>query len=343
MQRVRASTRWPRRRTWLLAAAGAAAAVLRPAGAAGPGVRRLRLSHVVTEDTPKGHMARALQHHLQARSGGRMVLEVYPDSQLYGDEDELEALRLGAVDLLAPSLSKFAAGGFPAFELFDLPLLFANLPQVRRITQGSIGTELLQALSQRDMVGLGYLDNGFKHLSGPRALRQPADLAGLRLRIQPSAVLSAQMRAWGATPVALPFADTRRALERGVVQGAENTLSNFATQGLASVQPDLTLTAHGYLGYALVAGQRLWARLTPQEQAWLREAASAALAEGNARAAALEQAALAHLQAQPGLRIHTPQSADRAALRTAAEPAYTAFGRMAGGTALARVQRALQG
>ncbi|GAA4421404.1 DctP family TRAP transporter solute-binding subunit [Acidovorax lacteus] len=343
MQKVQTSTPAIRRRRWLTAAATGLAGWAVAGPVASGAVRRLRLSHVVTEDTPKGTMARALQRHLQAQSGGRMALEVYPDSQLYGDEDELEALRLGAVDLLAPSLSKFAAGGFPAFELFDLPLLFDNLPQVRRITQGPIGARLLGALAQRDMVGLGYLDNGFKHLSGPRVLRQPADLAGLRLRIQPSAVLSAQMRAWGAEPVALPFAETRRALERAVVDGAENTLSNFDTQGLAAVQGHLTQTSHGYLGYALVAGQRMWARLAPHEQTWLREAAAAALAEGNARAAALEQVALAHLRQVPGLHIHNATATDRAALRAAAEPAYAAFGRRAGGAALAEVQRTLRG
>jgi len=290
----------------------------------------LRFSHVVAPDTPKGQMALRLQALLHERSGGRIRVEIYPDSQLWGDDDEMEALRLGAVEMLAPSLSKFGMAGVPEFEVFDLPFLFRDLAQVRRVTQGRVGRELLERLGRQQMVGLGFLDNGFKQMSAHRPLRRPADFAGLRVRVQASQVLGAQMRALGARPVVLPFGETQRALATGVVDAAENPLSNYLTQQLAPLQPHVTLTQHGYLGYAVVTHPRWWEHLGRADRALVRQALDEALQHGNRLAAGLDQAALASLRTQPGVQVHMLGATDRDALRQAVQPVVEQFRRGVG-------------
>ena len=203
---------------------------------------KIRFAHVVARDTPKGLTVERFKALVEARSSGRMRVEVYPDAQLYGDSDEMQALQAGAVEMLAPSLSKFGRVGLPEFELFDLPYLFDSLQSVHRITDGGLGARLLDGLQRHGMVGLGFLDNGFKNMSANRPLLRPADFQGLRMRIQTSQVIAAQMRALGAHPVPLPFSATRQALARRVVDGTENPLSNFWTQDMHRVQSDLTLT-----------------------------------------------------------------------------------------------------
>lgn len=329
---------------WLAAVLALSAAAPTPATAAADSPPVLiRLSHVVAEDTPKGQMALRFQALLQARSGGQMRVEVYPNARLYGDRDEIEALRHGAVEMLAPSLSKFGRMGFPEFELFDLPFLFASEADVHRITRGPLGKALLQRLRRQQLVGLGFLDNGFKHMSAHRPLLEPASYAGLRMRVQSSRTIAQQMHALGVRPVSLPFSETRQALGLGVVDGTENPISNFWTQRMHEVQSDLTLTQHGYLGYAVVVGQEFWQGLTALQRAQVQAALDEALAWGNSIAAGQNAQALAALRAAGVTRIHQPSAAQLARLRAAVQPAYDDLQRRIGGHWLDAARDAVAG
>lgn len=329
------------RRLLLGGCAVASVAGLTPAARGASGPRRIRFSHVVSEDTPKGLTALRLQTLVAQRSAGRLVVEVYPGAQLYGDDDEFEALQTGGVDLLAPSLSKFGRVGFPEFEVFDLPFLFDNLDEVRRVTQGALGRRLLDGLDQQGLVGLGFFDNGFKHMSADRPLREVADFRGLRLRVQSSRVIAAQMRALGARPVPLPFSATRDALAQGIVQGTENPLSNFWTQRMHEVQPHLSLTRHGYLGYAVVTSERFWSRLPAADRQLLRTALDEAIAFGNRITQTQHDKALASLRAWGRTTIHEPSAAERAALARAVEPVYAELGRAIGASWIQDVRQAI--
>jgi len=285
----------------------------------------IRLSHVVAQRTPKGLALEHFRARVQALSQGAIQVLLYPNSQLYGDEDEMLALQLGAVDMLAPSLSKFGAVGFPEFELFDLPFLFDSSEQVRRTQQGAVGQELLALLARQSLVGLGYLDNGFKHMSANRPLRAPEDFVGLRVRIQSSRVIAHQMRALGARPVVLSFGETSRALVARVVDGTENPVSNFWTQGMHQAQTDLSLTSHGYLGYCIVAHQRFWDYLQPGDRALIEQALAEALAWGNTIAQRENDAALAALRASGATRIHLLDAVQRQRLRHATRGVHEAL------------------
>lgn len=282
----------------------------------------VRFSHVVSDNTPKGLAATHFKELVETRSKGNIRVEVYPLSSLYDDSDEMLALQLGAVEIIAPSLSKFGRFGFPKFELFDLPFLFRDIEDVHRITHGVIGKSLLKELSKQQFLGLGFLDNGFKHMSANRPLIHPADYENLRMRIQPSRLIAAQMQAVGARPIPLALSETRTALEHKVVDGTENPLSNFVTQHIYEVQTDLTLTHHAYLGYAVLTNQRFWRSLGDGDRLILSNAMSDALEYGNRVTASQDAEALAFLRKSHTTNIHILNEKQRADLKTAMNPVY---------------------
>jgi C4-dicarboxylate-binding protein DctP len=206
--------------------------------------------------------------------------------------------------------------------LFDLPFLFDSVADVRRVTQGPLGQQLLQRLGRQRLVGLGFFDNGFKQMSANVPLLEPAHFRKLRMRVQASRVIAQQMRALGAQPVTLAFSETRQALASGVVDGTENPISNFWTQKMHEVQTDLSLTQHGYLGYAVVVNQRFWHSLLASDQQLVSSAMRDALAYGNTIADAQNDKALASLRTSGITRIHTPTAQQRERLRTAVAPVH---------------------
>jgi C4-dicarboxylate-binding protein DctP len=232
----------------------------------------IRFSHVVAPDTPKGQAAERFRVLAEQYTRGRVKVEVYPNSQLYKDKEELEALQLGAVQMLAPSLAKFGPLGVKEFEAFDLPYIFPSKAALYAVTEGPIGRDLLRKLQSKGITGLAYWDNGFKLMSANRPLHVPADFRGLRMRIQSSTVLDAQMRALGARPQVMAFSEAYQALETGVVDGTENPPSNMYTQRMHEVQKHLTVSNHGYLGYAVIVNRKFWEGLPGDVRAALERA-----------------------------------------------------------------------
>ncbi|WP_217475334.1 TRAP transporter substrate-binding protein [Stutzerimonas stutzeri] len=217
----------------------------------------IKFAHVVADDTPKGKGALLFQKLVHERLAGKVKVEVYPNSTLVGDADEMQALLDGRVQMLAPSLSKF--GKYTRkLQVFDLPFLFDDQDAVQRFQKREMSRELLRSMADSGIYGLDYWNNGLKQLSATQALRTPDDAAGLAFRIQPSAVLEAQFEAVGAKPVVLPFAEVYSALKKGEVQGAENPWSNIASQNMHTVQPFITESNHGVLNYMLVTSSKFW-------------------------------------------------------------------------------------
>jgi C4-dicarboxylate-binding protein DctP len=218
----------------------------------------IKFSHVVANDTPKGKAAERFKELAEKSTKGRVKVELYPNSTLYKDKEELEALQLGAVQMLAPSLAKFGPLGVKEFELFDLPYIFPSKDVLYRVTEGPIGKDLFKKLESKGITGLAYWDNGFKVMSANKPLHVPADFKGLKMRIQSSKVLDAQMRALGANPQVMAFSEVYQALQTGVVDGTENPPSNLYTQKMHEVQKHVTLSNHGYLGYAVIVNKKFW-------------------------------------------------------------------------------------
>ena len=282
----------------------------------------IKFSHVVAPDTPKGKAADFFAKRAAELTKGRVKVEVYPNSQLYKDKEEMEALQLGSVQMLAPSLSKFGPLGVKEFEVFDLPYIFDNEEELHKVTEGAVGKDLLNKLSPKGILGLAYWDNGFKSFSANRPLHKPEDFKGLKLRIQSSKVLEAQMRALGALPQVMAFSEVYQALQSGVVDGTENPHSNLYTQKMYEVQKNMTLTNHGYLGYAVVVNKKFWDGLPADIRTELDQAMKESTKVANDSADELNADALAKVRAAGKTDVYTPTPAERLAFKKALIPVH---------------------
>ena len=282
----------------------------------------IKFSHVVAPDTPKGRAAEKFKQLAEEKTKGRVKVEVYPNSQLYKDREELEALQLGSVQMLAPSLSKFGPMGAREFEVFDLPYLFPNDTVLHRVMDGAVGNKLFAKLDTKGVTGLAFWDNGFKQMSANRPLRSMTDFKGLKMRIQSSKVLDAQMKTLGAIPQVMAFSEVYSALQQGVVDGTENPVSNFYTQKMHEVQKHLTLSNHGYLGYAVVTNKKFWDGLPADVRTQLEKAMKEATAYGNGQSAKENEDALAEIRKAGKTEIDTLTPEQDAAMRKAMEPVY---------------------
>jgi C4-dicarboxylate-binding protein DctP len=264
---------------------------------------------------------------------------VYPNSTLYKDKEELEALQMGAVQMLAPTLSKFGSLGIRDFEVFDLPFLFENRASVQRITNGPLGREMLSVLEPKGIKGLTYWDNGFKMMSANKPIRLPGDMRGLKMRIQGSKVIDEQMRTLGAIPQVMSFSEMVQALQTGVVDGAENPPLNFFSQKVYEAQKHLTVTNHGYIGYAVITNKKFWDGL-PADIRTTLEGALAEATKMNDNAIERESAAaMEAIQKTGRTAIHRPSPEELAEWRKALLPVHKKMEDRVGKALLARVQK----
>jgi len=244
----------------------------------------IKFSHVVAENTPKGQMANKFRDLVAERLGDKVKVEVYPSSQLYGDNKVLEAMLLGDVQIAAPSLSKFKKFT-KKLQVFDLPFLFKDMAAAERFQQGPAGQKLLNSMKRKGLVGLGYLHNGMKQLSASKPLRVPADAHGLKFRIMSSDVLSAQFEAVEATPLKKPFSEVFTLLQTKAIDGQENTWSNIYSKKFFEVQEYITASDHGLLDYLVVTSAEFWNDLPDDIRPEVKKAMDEAIAHGNKVAA----------------------------------------------------------
>ncbi|MBK4733166.1 TRAP transporter substrate-binding protein [Noviherbaspirillum pedocola] len=280
----------------------------------------IKFSHVVADDTPKGKGAMKFKELAEKATNGKVKVEVYPNSTLYKDKEELDALQLGAVQMLAPSLAKFGPLGVKQFEAFDIPYIFPSREVLRRVTQGPVGKDLFKKLEPKGIVGLAYWDNGFKDMTANKPLHHPSDFRGLKMRIQSSKVLDAQFRALGANPQVMAFSEVYQALQTGVVDGTENTPSNIYTQKTHEVQSDMTVSEHGYIGYAVIVNKKFWEGLPADVRGQLEGAMKEATDYTNKIAEKENQDALEAIKKSGKTKVYVLTDAEKAEWRKALLP-----------------------
>lgn len=301
---------------------GAAALTLPLSALAAPAPILIKFSHVVANETPKGQAANYFKKLVEERTKGRVKVEVYPNSQLFKDKEEMEALQMGAVQMLAPSLAKFAPLGVKEFEVFDLPFIFDNYAELHKVTQGPVGAKLLHKLEAKGIMGLAYWDNGFKVMSANKPLHKPEDMKGLKMRIQSSKVLDSQMRSVGAIPQVMAFSEVYQALQTGVVDGTENPPSNLYTQKMHEVQKYVTVSNHGYLGYAVLVNKKFWMGLPADIRTILDGAMKDATKYANDVAKKDNDDALAAVKKSGRSQIITLTAQEKAAWRKAMDKTH---------------------
>jgi C4-dicarboxylate-binding protein DctP len=248
----------------------------------------IKFSHVVAENTPKGQMAIKFKEMVAERLGGKVVVEVFPNSQLFGDNKVLEAMLLGDVQMAAPALSKFDRYTHQ-LQIYDLPFLFTDMASVEKFQQSDKGQELLKTIEKRGLVGLGYLHNGMKQLSCSTPLKVPADAAGLKFRIMTSDVLAAQFQAINATPLKKPFSEVFTLLQTKAIDGQENTYSNIYSKKFYEIQPYITESNHGLLDYMVVTSKEFWTSIPDDIRPELTKIVKEAIVYGNTIAAQKDQ------------------------------------------------------
>lgn len=284
----------------------------------------IKYSHVVAVNTPKGQAALKFKELAEKYLPGKVKVEVFPNSQLYGDGNEMEALLLGDVQIVAPALAKF--GKYTKkLQVFDLPFLFDDIEAVDRFQQSPKGLELLNSMQDKGIIGLGFLHNGMKELSANVPLRTPADAKGLKFRIMSSDVLEAQFKDIGANPQKLAFAEVYQALQSGVVDGAENPWSNIYTKKFYEVQKYITESDHGVLDYMVVTNASWWNGLPADVRAGLAKAMTESIAYGNKLALSDAADYRAKVIAAKKAKIIKLTKAQKAEWRKAMKPVWAKF------------------
>ncbi|MBU1365891.1 MAG: DctP family TRAP transporter solute-binding subunit [Gammaproteobacteria bacterium] len=272
----------------------------------------IKFSHVAAIDTPKGQAAEYFKQQLEKRTNGRVKVEVFANSTLYKDKEELEALQLGSVQMLAPVAGKFGPLGVKEFEAFDLPYIFPDEAALHRVTRGPIGASLLKKLEPRGMIGLTYWDAGFRVLSSNKPMHVPDDAKGQKIRINSSKVNQAIIRSIGAIPQTMAFSEVYQALQTGVVDGADGNLANLYTQKQYEVQKHVTLTRHTYSGYVVVINKAFWDKLPADIKTAVTGAIEDSTAYNDQVAEEDEAKAVSAMKASGKTTIYTPTAAEKA-------------------------------
>ncbi|ARQ74498.1 C4-dicarboxylate ABC transporter [Pseudomonas fragi] len=301
----------------------------------------IKFAHVVAEHTPKGQGALMFKKLAEERLPGQVKVEVYPNSSLFGDGKEMEALLLGDVQLLAPSLAKFEHYSRP-IQIFDLPFLFTDINALDRFQQSPQGQALLKSMEGKGITGLGYWHNGLKQLSANKALYEPKDARGLKFRVQASAVLDEQFKALRAAPRKMSFAEVYQGLQTGVVNGTENTWSNYESQNVYEVQKFFTESNHGAIDYMVITNTKFWNGLPEDVRKTLDEVMAEVTVEVNKQAEALNQTSRQRIADSGNSEIITLTPEQRELWREAMRPVWKKFESDIGPDVIAAAEQANQ-
>ena len=301
----------------------------------------IKFAHVVAEHTPKGQGALMFKKLAEERLPGQVKVEVYPNSSLFGDGKEMEALLLGDVQLLAPSLAKFEHYSKP-IQIFDLPFLFTDINALDRFQQSPQGQALLKSMEGKGITGLGYWHNGMKQLSANKALYEPKDARGLKFRVQASAVLDEQFKALRAAPRKMSFAEVYQGLQTGVVNGTENTWSNYESQNVYEVQKFFTESNHGAIDYMVITNTKFWNGLPEEVRKTLDEVMAEVTVEVNKQAEALNQTSRQRIADSGNSEIITLTPEQRELWREAMRPVWKKFESDIGPDVIAAAEQANQ-
>ena len=282
----------------------------------------IKFSHVVANDTPKGKGALKFKELAEKYTNGKVKVEVYPNSSLFKDKEEIEALQLGSVHILAPSTAKFAPLGAKEFEALDLPWLFKDDKQYETVMKGDVGKWLFKKLESKGITGLAYWDNGFHMVSSNRPLLNPADFQGLKVRISGSKVADQYFRKLGSIPQILAFSEVYQALQTGVVDGCENTPSNYLSQKFHEVQKHITVSYHAHLQYAVIVNSKYWAALPADLRGQLEKAMNEATDYTNEIAGKENEDALKAIKDSGKSELHMLTPEQKKAWQVAMQPTW---------------------
>ncbi|MCX7149967.1 MAG: DctP family TRAP transporter solute-binding subunit [Rhodocyclales bacterium] len=288
-----------------------------PAAAQTSNVINIKFSHVAAIDTPKGQGAERFKQLAEERTKGRVRVDIYANSSLFKDKEELEALQMGSVQMLAPSISKFGPFGVKEFEVFDLPFVTPDIASFQRLANSEFGQSMLKKLEPRGVRGLAYWDAGFRIITSNKPLRKLSDFKGMKIRINSSKVNEATMRSIGALPQTMAFSEVYMGLQTGVVDGSDTVMYNALTQKFYEVQKHISLLHHSHQGYVVVVNKKFWDGLPKDIRETLASAMADATTHANALSIAEERNAIDKIKASGKTTIDELTVAERDEIKKA--------------------------
>ena len=284
-------------------------------------------SHVAAENTPKGQAALKFKEIVESKSNGAIQVKVFPSGQLYGDDNEIEALQANNVQIIAPSSAKLS-GFEKSFEIFDLPFMFKNSQALYKFEDGDGGKKLLGKLDKTGMIGLGFWPNGFKHITNNKVeINDPSDLKGLKIRTHGGTIINEVYEELGASSAKIAFNETYQALQLGTVDGQENSLINIQTQRYPEVQKYLTLTGHARSEYVLVANKAWWDKLNEKTKELFMEAVRISTEKSRELEEQFEAEALKDMKKNGNIKIHELTEEERQKFIDALRPVSEKWGK----------------
>ncbi|MGG4490871.1 DctP family TRAP transporter solute-binding subunit [Metabacillus idriensis] len=285
----------------------------------------IKFSHVVAENTPKGLAAEKFAEIIADRTDGKIKVEVFPNEIMYSDEKELQALKKGDVQMIAPSYSKMTEV-IPEWQVLDLPFIFQDEQHVKNVYTGEVGERLLGKLERENIKGLALWGNGFKQMTSSRgALIDPEDFSGQRFRIMPSNTIAKQFELLHAIPKAASFNDVYIALEGNEFEGQENTISNIYSKGFYRLQKDMTVSNHGYLGYSVLMNEEFWNSLEPELQTQIQKAMNETTEWMLEESKDMNESQLRRMKQNSKIKIHELSEAEKDKWQEVFMPLYEAY------------------
>lgn len=288
----------------------------------------IKFSHVTSIDSVKGKAAERFAELVKEKTEGKAKVEVYPSSQLYGDNDELDALVSGNVHMIAPSVTKMVKLD-PRWQYVDMPYLFKDQEHVHKFFNSDVAKTLLNSekLAANDVMGIAFWENGFKHFTNnKRPLKKPEDFKGIKFRAQAGKVLEAQFKALGAGSATIAFGETYAALQQGTVDGQENTYNNIDTQKYQEVQKYMSLSEHGRLDYAVFVNKTFWDGMPEDIRTKVEEAMKEATELEWKLAGEENEKSLENIKNSGKVEVISLTDDEKAALAKALQPVYDEFG-----------------
>lgn len=282
----------------------------------------IKFSHVVAENTPKGLAALHFKKLVEKRTEHQVSVEVYPNGILYSDREAIKALINGGVQMIAPSFSKLSER-FPKWQVLDLPFLFSDHKDVQEAFNGEMGQILFNSLEKNNMNVMAIWNNGFKQMiSSKGPLIYPSDFKGQQFRIMRSDILAEQFKALGAKAEVIPFNQVYQSLEKGIVDGQENTISNIYSKRIYQVQDYITISNHGYLGYAVIINNEFLKSLPEEIRIIIKESMRETTVWQHQKAIKMNKKQFMKIKKNSDINIHILTDEEKKKWKEALEPVY---------------------
>lgn len=293
-------------------------------GAESDGVQELtiKIAHVVAENTPKHQGALKMKEVIEKESDGKIKVQVYPNSSLFGDKDEYQNLVANNVQFILPDMSKLV-GNDPGFNIPAMPFLFESDEAANAFWDGEKGQEIFKRLEKDGVLGKAMWPNGAKHMTNDKkAIKKPEDLDGMKIRTQGGQLLEAIYAELGAGSASIPFGELYTALQQGTVDGQENTFSNIESKKFDEVQKYMTIMGHTRVDYALLTNTKFWEGLNDETKAIVQKGVDEGTKLARESAKKLNDDALAKLKENGQVEINELSDAEIEEFKKTLEPIY---------------------